>query len=68
MNKYKLEYEMKKRKISKSDLCRKLNISRSTFYRKCNRTSEFTQGEIKAIMEILGIKSPVDIFFDDEVS
>ncbi|MEG2522294.1 MAG: helix-turn-helix transcriptional regulator [Anaerovoracaceae bacterium] len=68
MNKYKLEYEMKKKKIGKSELCKILNISRSSFYRKCNGTSEFTQSEIKAIMEILGIKSPMDIFFDEEVS
>ena len=46
MDKYKLEYEMKKRKISQEELCKKIHISRSAFYRKCNGLSEFTQSEI----------------------
>lgn len=29
MDKYKLEYEMKKRKISQEELCKKIHISRS---------------------------------------
>lgn len=68
MDKYKLEYEMKKRNISKEELCRSVNISKSSFYRKCNGISEFTQSEIQAIIDYLNIESPVGIFFTDKVS
>jgi hypothetical protein len=30
--------------------------------------SEFTHGEIKKTMEVLTLDSPVDIFFNEEVS
>lgn len=68
MDKYKLEYEMKKRKISQEELCKKIHISRSAFYRKCNGLSEFTQGEIQAIIDFLGLESPMGIFFAEKVS
>lgn len=68
MDKYKLEYEMKKRKISQEELCKKIHISRSVFYRKCNGLSEFTQSEIQAIIDFLGLESPMGIFFAEKVS
>lgn len=68
MDKYKLEYEMKRRNISKEALCKEIHMSRSAFYRKCNGKSEFTQREIQAIIDYLGITSPMGIFFVDEVS
>ncbi|NBI64905.1 XRE family transcriptional regulator [Clostridiales bacterium] len=68
MDKYKLEYEMKKRSISKEQLCQEIHMSRSAFYRKCNGISEFTQSEIQAIIDYLGIESPVGIFFANNVS
>lgn len=68
MDKYKLEYEMKKRKISQEELCKKIHISRSAFYRKCNGLSEFTQSEIQAIIDFLGLESPIGIFFTEKVS
>ena len=68
MDKYKLEYEMKKRKISQEELCKKIHISRSAFYRKCNGLSEFTQSEIQAIIGFLGLESPMGIFFAEKVS
>ena len=68
MDKYKLEYEMKKRKISQEELCKKIHISRSAFYRKCNGLSEFTQSEIQAIIDYLGLESPMGIFFAEKVS
>ena len=68
MDKYRLEYEMKKRKISQEKLCKKINMSRSAFYRKCNGLSEFTQSEIQAIIDVLGIESPMGIFFAEKVS
>lgn len=68
MNKALLEYEMSVRKKSISDMCKMLDISRSAFYRKCNGISEFTQSEIKKIVDYLNLASPVDIFFTEEVS
>ena len=63
MDKVLLEYEMKKKGISVEELCKQIGISRSAFYRKCNGKSEFTQSEIKAIVECLNLASPMAIFF-----
>lgn len=68
MDKARLEYEMMKHNISKSDMCTMLGISRSAFYRKCNGESEFTQSEIQKIVDILDLKSPMGIFFTEKVS
>lgn len=68
MDKARLEYEMMKHNISKSDMCAMLGVSRSTFYRKCNGESEFTQSEIQRIVDILNLKSPMGIFFTEKVS
>ena len=43
-------------------------MSRSAFYRKCNGISEFTQGEIQHIVDILDLESPMGIFFAEKVS
>lgn len=67
MDKARLEYEMMKHNISKSDMCAMLGISRSAFYRKCNGESEFTQSEIQKIVDILDLKSPIGIFFTEKV-
>ena len=58
-----LEYEMKKRKLTKSDMCNSLHISRTAFYRKCNGISEFTQSEMQNISNIIGKDAMVNIFF-----
>lgn len=63
MDKDLLEYERKKAGISVNELCEKIGISRSTFYKKCNGKSEFTQSEIQAIVDCLGLDSPMAIFF-----
>ncbi len=68
MDKAKLEYAMAAVGIGKSQMCEELGISRSAFYRKCNGKSEFTQGEIEKIVSILHLKTPVGIFFKEEVS
>ena len=44
MDKARLMYEMAKKEISIAEMCEKLHMSRSAFYRKCNGISEFTQG------------------------
>ena len=68
MNKALLEYEMKIRKVTVGDMCAKLGISRSAWYRKCNGISEFTQSEIQTIVDYLNLESPVGIFFSPKVS
>lgn len=68
MDKARLMYEMSKRGVSIQSMCSKLNMSRSAFYRKCNGMSEFTQGEIQSIVDILNLESPMGIFFAEKVS
>ena len=68
MDRYKLEYEMKKRGITVDALCEAVGMSRSAFYRKCKGSSEFTLSEINGIVEFLGLGSPIGIFFAEEVS
>lgn len=68
MNKNKLYFVMAERKISCQEMCDKLKISRSAFYRKVNGISEFTQSEIQSIVDILELKSPMGIFFEEKVS
>jgi predicted transcriptional regulator len=63
VNKALLEYKMKEKGKSISDMCIMLGISRSAFYRKCNGKSEFTHSEICKITDYLKLESPVDIFF-----
>lgn len=65
MNKALLEHEMKEKGKSIADMCSMLGISRSAFYRKCNGISEFTQSEIKKIVNFLDLHSPMSIFFTD---
>ena len=59
MDKFRLEYEMKSKGIMIEVLCKEIGISRSTFYRKCNGLSNFTQNEIQEIVDFLGLKSPM---------
>lgn len=68
MNKDKLEREMKRNGIGKAKMCEELGISRSAFYRKCKGASQFTLEEIQAIVKLLHLDSPVEIFFDEKVS
>lgn len=68
MNKNLLEYEIKKNGFSISEFCEKVGISRSAFYRKCTEKTQFTQAEIKTIIEVLNLDSPMEIFFAKQVS
>lgn len=68
MDKALLEYEMKKRGVTYTDLCGALGISRSAMSRKCNGRSEFTHSEIQKIVEYLDLGTPVGIFFAERVS
>ena len=68
MDKYKLEYEMKKKGISVEELCSKTGISKTSFYRKINGITEFRLCEIKRIAELLELTDLSSIFFTDKVS
>lgn len=68
MDKNLLIYEMKKKGLNVAELCEKIGISRSAFYRKCNGQTEFKLDEIKKIKEILCLDSVTPIFFASEVS
>ena len=68
MDKARLEYEMKRRGVNIAEMCAKLGVSRSAFYRKCTGVSEFTQSEIQTIVDYLDLDSPVGIFFNPKVS
>ncbi len=68
MDKNKLEYEIKKNGMNIAEFCDKIGISRSAFYRKCIGETEFTLSEINTIIDVLGLDSPVGIFFADRVS
>lgn len=68
MDRFRLEYEMKSKGVTVEKLCNDLNISRSAFYRKCRGVTEFTQSEIQNIVSYLGLKTPMGIFFAEEVS
>ena len=51
MDRFKLEYEIKSKGITVEKFCDDIGMSRSAYYRKCNGTSEFTQGEIQTIVK-----------------
>ena len=68
MDKYKLLYEMNKKGVSTQEICAKISISRSAWYRKLNGTSDFTQSEIQGIVDYLDLDTPVGIFFTNKVS
>lgn len=70
MNINALKAKMVFNEISAETLCERIGISQSSFYRKLNGTSEFTQGEISAIAGELKLTRDdvFTIFFADEVS
>lgn len=49
-------------------LAKDLNISKSAFYRKLNKESEFTRKEILKLMSLLDLdkEKTFEIFFSDE--
>lgn len=68
MNKQKLEEMRKRKNLTINELCLKIGISRSAYYRKTNGISEFTQSEIEKLVKVLDLKSPMGIFFNQKVS
>lgn len=69
INRYKLEYLMKRKGISVDDMCTACGISRSAWYRKLKGQTEFTLKEVRAITDVLDQEDALfDIFFASEVS
>ena len=62
-----LKGEIARAGYSQSKLANDLGISSKTFYSKMKK-GVFNSNEIDAIIEILGIKNPVSIFFAKKVS
>lgn len=68
MDRFRLEYEMKIRGITVEKMCEDIGMSRSAFYRKCRGISKFTITEIQAIVDYIGLESPMGIFFVEKAS
>lgn len=68
MDAIRLEYEVKKKGYNIERFCKDLGMSKSAYYRKIKGVTEFTQGEIQKIVDLLGLESPVGIFFREKVS
>ena len=68
MDALRLEYEIKKKGYNNERFCAALGMSKSAFYRKIKGVTEFTQGEIQKIVDLLDLESPMGIFFTAKVS
>ena len=70
MNVKELKAEMIRKGKSVDQLCAAIGISRTSWFRKISGETEFTQGEISAISNLLSLNSEQigSIFFDAEVS
>ena len=70
MNVKNLKIAMVREDISVQQLCEQAGIGITSYYRKINGESEFTQSEIAAITNVLhlGRDEVFSIFFDEEVS
>lgn len=63
---YILEKELKKRKMTREELSKKLDISISTVSTKLNGGTQFTIEECKAIKSILNYQGSLDELFKTE--
>ncbi len=68
MDKYLLEYEIKSKGLSIKEYCDYIGIDKTTYYRKVNGKSEFTQSEIQKSIDLLDLGDPTPIFFVKKVS
>ncbi len=63
MNRIRLEYEMKSRGITVEMACEATGLSPAAWYRRLRGDTEFTQGEIQSLMNLMKLESPMGIFF-----
>ena len=66
MNRIRLEYELRSRGITVEQACEATGMSTGAWYRRLRGETEFTQGEIQALMDLMHLDSPMGIFFDDK--
>ena len=63
----KLDDLIKNNKLTKTEVARRLGLSRYGFYKKLNNETEFKLSEVSQLSEMLGIKTPKEreaIFFN----
>lgn len=65
-----LRAKMLMQNISVPQICTAIGISKPTFYRKMRGASQFTQGEISTIADMLSLSKEelCAIFFDNKVA
>lgn len=70
MNLLALRQKMLEQKKSNKDIAFELGISRSAIQRKLSGITEFSQGELKILINILNLteQEAMSIFFEDKVS
>lgn len=68
VDKFLLEYEIKRHGYTISSYREHIGMSRSAYWRKTNCKSEFTQGEIQKSIDLLPKMSPMAVFFSQGVS
>lgn len=68
MNAKLLYAQIRQKGYSIGGFCSKIRMSRTAFYRKCKGISEFKHSEIITIVDVLGLASPGEIFFNQKVS
>lgn len=68
MNSLELKAQMIRKGKTSSDMCAAIGISASSWYRKIDGSTQFTQGEIIAIRKLLDLNDEQTgiIFFSDE--
>lgn len=54
--------------MTAKELAERLGMDESTFYRKMNADGAFSRQQINAMIEILDIENPMDIFFAAELA
>lgn len=67
-NEKELRAQMIKKNVTVKDVCDRLGIDASTFYRKIKSNGAFTRDEINELIEYLDIDDPMDIFFAPELA
>ena len=66
-NEREFEAQMARKGVKKYELAEKLGMTYTSLYRKI-KSGRFTREEIGKIIELLEIKDPVPIFFEEELA
>ena len=66
MNKNELLAELKRKDFTQEALSKKIGMDRVSFWKKINRTTDFTLTEIKSLVSVLELTKErmLDIFFN----